>query len=227
MVKRHLFTYREADWLRSPIFWIPHFTAHCFHLQASRLISNLGLLIILLPYISTVMSSRRIIISFTLGGCLSSKLCCAVGRFTNPIARLATTEIDLKLDSIARQQPSYVSKKQVKQDSKYWEEVNKTIVGLKRPTVEMVSKDQNADLHTIQADYDIAPQKLLAMEEKNNICRYVMPTYGSSQSISCLNKSARISKHHLGKLMLSNLLQTRLLALLGPNRYHDSYSDPV
>lgn len=64
------------------------------------------------------MSSRRIIISFTLGGLLSSNLCCALDRFANPIARLAAKEIDLKLDSIAGQQPSYASPKQVDQNSK-------------------------------------------------------------------------------------------------------------
>ena len=140
------------------------------------------------------MSSRRSIISFTLGGFLSSNMCCAVDRFITPIARLATREIDLKLDSFARLQPSYASKKQADQDSKYWGEVHKIIVRLKRQTVEMVNKEQNADL---QADYDIAQQVLLAIEEKNNIHKYVIPTSASSLSIICLCKSGRISKHQV------------------------------
>lgn len=67
--------------------------------------------------------------------------------------------------------------------------MNKTIVGLKRQTVEIVNKEQNADLHAIRADYDVAQQKLLAMEEKNNVVRYVIPTCGSSLSVSCLSLS--------------------------------------
>lgn len=55
--------------------------------------------------------------------------------------------------------------------------------------MEIVNKEQNADLHAIRADYDVAQQKLLAMEEKNNVVRYVIPTCGSSLSVSCLSKS--------------------------------------
>ena len=44
----NLFAYREADWLRSPIFLIPHFTTHFSRLRTR--IELLGCLIILLPY---------------------------------------------------------------------------------------------------------------------------------------------------------------------------------
>ena len=177
---RKLFTCREADWLRSPIVWIPQFAAHFFHLHPWHLTSNLGVLFLLLPDMRSTMSLRRSIISFTLGGFLLLNLCCAVDRFITPIARLATWEIDLKLDSIARLQPSYASKKQADQDSKYWGEVHKITVRLKRQTVKMVNKEQNADLHAIQADYDLVQQVLLAIEERNNTHKYVMPTSASS-----------------------------------------------
>ncbi len=143
------------------------------------------------------MSSRRSIISYTLSRFLLSNLCCAVDRSITPVARLATREIDLKLDGIARLQPSYASKKQADQDSKYWGEVHKITVRLKRQTVKMVNKEQNADLHAIQADYDLVQQVLLAIEEKNNTHKYVMPTSASSLSIFYLCKSVRISKHQV------------------------------
>ncbi len=44
----------------------------------------------------------------------------------------------------------------------------------------MVNKEQNADLHAIQADYDLVQQVLLAIEERNNTHKYVMPTSASS-----------------------------------------------
>ena len=100
MVIYRVCCFRDADWFRSSIFVITHFTSHFSHFPLSHLAINLAFLILVLPCLRKVMSSRKIVISSTLGGFLPSNLVCAIKRFRNPNTRLTPEKLDLKSDRI-------------------------------------------------------------------------------------------------------------------------------
>ena len=186
LIMFNLCSYREADWLRSPIFLIPHITSHFSHVSAWDLMSSLGLLMITLPYLRMGLSSWKIVTSFILGGFLSSNLKCAIERFTNPIARLTSLELEVKLNEATQKQPNERGLPWVHQFFKDWEEVDGKQDKLQRLALERTEKEQHADLQDIEAESEKLNQQQRLIEEKAAIAKYVYPILGSTHSIACL-----------------------------------------
>ena len=189
-ITSNLFAYREADWLRSPIFLIPHFTTHFSRLRTR--IELLGCLIILLPYLRTCMSSRNIIVSFALGGFVSSNLCCAVERFTNPVARLTARELDLALDGLLEQQSPKPFHNRLIPVLKDWQEAHDKAIALQNQADERMEREPNADFDDLKLAHYNARQQMQACEDMAYIMKYTFPNFGPHHSISCLCKSSRI-----------------------------------
>lgn len=91
---------RPVDWLQSPFSIITHFTNAFACLDINSVKSNCLILLAFVPLLRQVMSSRKIIIIYVLGGFLSSNFHCGLENLLNINASLPIDELQRRIDSV-------------------------------------------------------------------------------------------------------------------------------
>lgn len=128
-----------AEWLKTPLNFFTQISCSFACMDLPNVKDNILLLILLMPALKQVMSSKTISIAYVLGGFIAVNLHCASQYLFNPHSSLSTSELQRKLDAIS------LLEHQRSHRSKLWDDARTKLSTLSQDVVDLKDEEMRKE----------------------------------------------------------------------------------